>query len=92
MYYTYLMIRIQIHIDERQDRLLRSIARDTGTTRARLIRQGIDLLLRTGTEDDDPLMGLVGAAGPAGRTDVSERHDDLLYVADGRARDYGDDR
>jgi len=92
MYYTYHMIRIQLHIDERQDRLLRTLARETGSTRAELIRRGIDLLLRSGTEEDDPLMDLVGAAGPAGRTDASERHDDLLYAAERPSRSYGDDR
>ncbi|MBI4701023.1 MAG: CopG family transcriptional regulator [Deltaproteobacteria bacterium] len=76
------MIRIQLHLSEAQDRQLRRLARRTGSNRAELIRRGVDLLLRTDTSVPDPLLALVGAAGPAGRPDVSERHDELLYAAD----------
>lgn len=92
MYYTYLMIRIQLHIDEEQNRLLRTLAGQTGATRAELIRRAIDLLLRSDTGDSDPLLDLIGSAGPAGRSDVAGRHDEVLYVAEsGPADAYGDD-
>jgi Arc/MetJ-type ribon-helix-helix transcriptional regulator len=73
------MLRIQLHLTEQQDRRLRALARRRGSARADLIRQGIDLLLQKEAGQDDPLLALVGAAGPAGRSDVSERHDDILY-------------
>jgi len=77
------MIRIQLHLTASQDQRLRALARRAGRTRAALIRRGIELLLRDSGLGDDPLLQLVGAAGPAGRGDVSERHDELLYVTDG---------
>lgn len=61
---------------------MRALANRTHQSRAELIRQAIELLLRESSGTSDPLLSLVGAAGPAGRDDVSERHDELLYVAD----------
>jgi len=75
------MVRIQLHLTEHQDRGLRALARARRTSRAELIRRGIDLVLQEGSPEGDPLLELIGAAGPAGRTDVSEKHDDLLYAA-----------
>jgi hypothetical protein len=76
------MLRIQLHLSEAQDQKLRALARKRGTARAELIRRGIDLLLQEETTDTDSLLELVGAAGPAGRSNVSEEHDALLYVRD----------
>jgi hypothetical protein len=73
------MIRIQLHLTERQDRLLREVARRSGATRAELIRRGIDRLLGDQAVGSDPLLELVGAAGTAGRRDVGDRHDDVVY-------------
>jgi hypothetical protein len=73
------MIRIQLHLTERQDRLLRERARRAGSTRAQLIRQGIDRLLGELEGGSDPLLELVGAAGSAGRADLGDRHDELIY-------------
>ncbi len=74
------MVRIQLHLTEDQDERLRKLARASHATRAELIRRGIDLVLAQGTKDTDPLLGLIGAAGPAGRPDISEEHDAVLYV------------
>jgi len=76
------MIRIQLHLTDGQDRRLRALARQRRSSRAELIREGVELLLGGATSERDPLLELVGSAGPAGRSDVSERHDDLLYVAE----------
>jgi len=73
------MIRIQLHLTERQDRLLRELARRAGSTRADLIRQGIDRLLGEQDGAADPLLELIGAAGRSGRSDSSERHDEIIY-------------
>ena len=73
------MVRIQLHLTERQDRLLRAMARRKRLARADLIRSGIDLFLEHETGDVDPLLALVGAAGPAGRTDGALRHDEIVY-------------
>ncbi len=73
------MVRIQLHLEDEQDRRLRSLARREGVSRAQLIRRGIDLVLREPGGKPDPLLDLIGAAGPASRPDLSERHDDVLY-------------
>jgi hypothetical protein len=84
MYHTYRVIRIQLHLTDEQERKLRALARARGRSRAELIREAIELFFRGGELGQDPLLALVGAAGPAGRSDVSENHDELLYAADGR--------
>jgi hypothetical protein len=75
------MRRIQLHLTDEQDERLGHLARRAGVARAELIRRGIDLLLREETRDD-PLLSLVGAAGSAGRDDISEQHDRVLYASD----------
>jgi len=82
------MIRMQIHLTEAQDRKLRALARRRGTVRAELIRRGVDLLLQTDTSESDSLLDLVGAAGPAGRSDISVQHDDILYVHERATPEY----
>jgi hypothetical protein len=79
------MVRIQLHLTERQDRLLRARARRCGATRADLIRRGIDRLLDEPDGTADPLLELIGAAGKAGRSDSSERHDEIIYELPPRA-------
>jgi hypothetical protein len=82
------MIRIQLHLTELQDRRLRALAKRKGTVRADLIRRGIDLLLQEESTESDSLLKLIGVAGPAGRSDIAERHDDILYVNEPASPDY----
>ncbi len=82
MYKTHHMIRIQLHLTPQQDRALRSLAKVQGVSRADLIRRAIDLMLSRRSGEGDALEELIGAAGPAGRRDLSERHDQVLYSAD----------
>lgn len=79
------MVRIQLHITSEQDRKLRRLCRKRGESRAELIRRGIDMLIGSEQGNPDPLLRLIGSAGPAGRADVSEHHDDVLYSAGGVA-------
>jgi hypothetical protein len=58
------------------------MAKARRATRAELIREGIELLLRGPSTEHDPLLDLVSSAGPAGRSDASDRHDELLYAAE----------
>jgi hypothetical protein len=74
------MMRIQLHLSDGQNRQLRARARQTGVSRAELIRQAIDLFLTQGAGDGDPLTQLIGAAGPVGQPDLSEHHDAMLYA------------
>ena len=80
--YTYPMKRIQLHLTDRQARQLAALAKRHSVSRAELIRRGVDLLVREEASGEEPLLGLVGAAGPIGRSDVAEHHDDVLYVRD----------
>ena len=81
------MIRIQIHLLESQNKKLESLARELGTSKAELIREGVDLVLRQKIDETkDPLLELVGQAGKAGRSDLSIRHDEYLTSARLRRR------
>ncbi|MFL5318808.1 MAG: CopG family transcriptional regulator [Myxococcaceae bacterium] len=75
------MVRIQLHLTSAQDRQLRAMARKRGTTRAELIRRGIDRLL-AGGDDQDPLLALAGQVRGKDPGDVSENHDTYLYGAE----------
>lgn len=73
------MIRIQVYLMESQDKKLESLARALGTSKAELIREGVDLILRQKIEEaKDPLLELVGQAGKVGRSNLSIRHDEFL--------------
>lgn len=82
------MTRVQILLTEEQDRRLEEAARRMGVSKTSLVRWGVDMVLRTATErSNDPISGLAGQAGRAGRRDVSRRHDAyLLGVRRGRRR------
>jgi Arc/MetJ-type ribon-helix-helix transcriptional regulator len=80
------MVRIQLHLTDEQERRLRAMAKKLGASRAELIRRGVDLLLQHYHPGRDPLLDLIGAAGPAGRRDGSERHDEIVYRRDGEDR------
>lgn len=79
------MVRLQLHLTDDQDRALRAAAKRRGTTRAALIRRGVDVLLaQERGAQPDPLLDLVGQAGKLGTPRDSERLDELLY-GDGAA-------
>ncbi len=46
------MVRKQVYIEQRQERVLKRLAEERGISEARLIREGIDGLLRGGTVRD----------------------------------------
>jgi len=71
--------RIQIYIDEEQDRLLERLARLKRTSKSRLIRESIERYLEELVPlERDPALGIVGLAGKVGKEDLSERHDAYL--------------
>ncbi|MGH9381446.1 MAG: CopG family transcriptional regulator [Thermoanaerobaculia bacterium] len=72
------MTRVQILLSEDQDRHLERLAAERGQSKASLVRQALDLLFRTEPAGDEPLLGLIGQAGRAGRGDVSRVHDRIL--------------
>jgi hypothetical protein len=73
------MTRVQILLSEDQDRRLERLARRLGTSKAMLVREGVDFVLeRREAGSPDSLLDLVGQAGRIGRRSVSRDHD--LYV------------
>lgn len=78
------MVRIQLHLTEAQDKALRALAKRRHTTRADVIRRGIDLVLAE-DEAGDPLLALIGTAPQGPFTALSEDHDALLYGGQGEA-------
>lgn len=80
------MTRLQVILTDEQDDRLAKLARKRRSSKARLVREGIDLVLRQDTNDandaSDPLLDLIGQAGRIGRRDVSRRHDACLAAAE----------
>lgn len=73
------MTRVQILLTEEQDRRLERLARRLRTSKARLVREGVEAVLqRQERPTGDPLLDLVAQAGRVGRSDISRRHDAYL--------------
>ena len=74
------MVRLQLHLTPEQDRALRRLAKARRTTRAALIRKAVDILLAQASGDlPDPILGLIGQAGPLGDPRASETVDEVVY-------------
>ena len=81
------MTRVQILLTDEQDRRLEALARRLRTSKASLVREGVESVLQhrqAGTQD--PLLGLIGQAGRVGRKDIAQRHDAYLVRAERRRR------
>ncbi len=79
------MTRVQILLTEEQDRRLEALARRLRTSKASLVREGVETVLqRRQAPTGDPLLDLVGQAGRVGRKDISRRHDAYLSAAERR--------
>jgi hypothetical protein len=73
------MRRTQVALTDVQHRKLEAMAKSLGVTMAELIRQGVDLVLRDKAAlGRDPLLDLLGQAGPVGRPDIAAQHDAYL--------------
>jgi hypothetical protein len=76
------MTRVQILLTEEQDRRLEALARRLGTSKAKLVREGVDFVLQHRQRGaTDPIVGLIGQAGRVGHKDISRRHDAYLLAA-----------
>ena len=73
------MTRVQILLTEEQDRQLEQLARRLGTSKASLVRDGVDFVLqRRQARTRDAVLDLIGQAGRVGRKDIAARHDQYL--------------
>ncbi|MBI3330245.1 MAG: hypothetical protein HYZ81_26500 [Nitrospinae bacterium] len=67
------------YLTEVQHRQLAALAKALGVSKAQLIRDGVNLLFRqAASQGRDPLLDLLGQAGPVGRPDVAAQHDAYL--------------
>ncbi len=81
------MTRVQVLLREEQDRRLEKLAKRQGVSKASLVRDGVDLVLRQNAQDgDEPLLKLIGQAGRTGIRDASTNHDKYLYSIERRRR------
>ena len=81
------MTRVQLLLREEQDRRLEKLAKRQGVSKASLVRDGVDLILRQNAQDgDEPLLKLIGQAGRTGIRDASTNHDKYLYSIERRRR------
>ena len=80
-----MMTRVQILLPEDQDRRLEALAAKRRESKGKLIRRALELLLRTESEEEEPLLSLIGQAGRCRRPDASDRHDRVLADSE-RAR------
>ena len=77
--------RVQILLTEEQDLRLEALARRLGTSKAALVREGVEAVLsRREAKNSNPLLDLIGQAGRVGRKDISRRHDTYLAGAERR--------
>ena len=71
--------RIQVYLDEEQDRLLEHLAKARRVSKSQLIRESIARYLEELIPpEEDPALGILGLAGMVGRKDLAERHNDYL--------------
>jgi Antitoxin-like ribbon-helix-helix len=79
------MVRTQVQLSEDEARALKRLAAERDTSVAALIREGVDLLLRSKRRPgvEELRRRALGAVGRfhSGRRDVSQRHDDYLAEA-----------
>jgi len=79
------MIRVQILLTEEQDRRLEKLARRLCTSKAKLVREGVEYVLqRKQRVTVDPLLELIGQAGNVGCKEISRNHD--AYLLDNQPR------
>jgi hypothetical protein len=77
--------RVQILLTEEQDRRLEALARRLATSKAKLVREGVEFVLqRREQRKPDPLFDLIGQAGRVGHKDISRLHDAYLLAARSR--------
>ncbi|MEW5872946.1 MAG: hypothetical protein AB1894_27045 [Chloroflexota bacterium] len=65
---------IQVYLEERQSRALRSLAKNQKTTLSELIRRGVDLVLSQIPPEEDPAYKII-ALGESDFDDLSINHD-----------------
>lgn len=68
---------IQIYIDAGQDSILDALSKRRGISKAAIIRESIEKMLREIPVEEDPAMELMGM-GSSGKGNMAEQHDQYL--------------
>lgn len=69
---------IQIYLEPRQDVLLEALSKKKGVSKAAIIREGVEKLLKELPLEEDPALEIIGI-GSSGKGDLSAQHD--RYIA-----------
>lgn len=69
-------IPVQIYLCERQNQALQRLSKGKNISVSKLVRQGIDLLLRQ-IDEQKPAYHLIGL-GDSGVTNIAEKHDEHI--------------
>ena len=72
------MKRTTLFIDPQLERELQAIARRRGQPMAALVREAVAQYVTAARAGESARLGFIGA-GRSGRTDVAERHEELLF-------------
>jgi len=79
--------RIQVYLDEEQDRQLEHLAKARHTSKSQLIRESISRYLEELIPpEEDPALGIIGLAGEIGLKDLADKHDEYLIQFEGKRR------
>lgn len=81
---------VQVYLDSKRASRLSELAETLGTSQSDVLRQGIDLLAQKVLPvEDEPLLKLIGLAGPETDSpgDLAARHDE--YLAEAQQEDDG---
>jgi hypothetical protein len=75
------MKRTQIYLPEDAAEELQAVATAEGRSVAAVVRDAVQEYVAKSKPDpaNNPLLELIGLAGPGGPPDAAERHDDYLY-------------
>jgi len=68
---------IQIYIEPRQDKVLDVLSKKRGVSKAKIIRESLERLLKELPVEEDSGTGLVGL-GSSGKGNLSDKHDRYL--------------
>ena len=81
--------RLQVYLRPAQESALDALSRQTGRSKADLIRESVDRLLRDLPLEDDPAMRIV-SLGKSAKGDLGQRHDAYLEKAVRGKRRHGE--
>jgi hypothetical protein len=74
---THKKIPLQIYLDPGQEKIIGILAKESGKSRAAIIRSCISELIASLPPERDPVLGIINL-GASGRDNIAEKHDEYL--------------